>query len=73
MDPRHWIADRATAVKSPASSGMSWAFVKTTFERDYLRMYPLPDAPSVLRQIVGWIDDYNKIHSHSALPMVPLR
>ncbi|WP_352849648.1 hypothetical protein [Mesorhizobium sp. M0199] len=37
---------------------MSEAFVKT-FKRDYLRISPLPDAPSVLRQIAGWIDDYN--------------
>ena len=29
----------------------------------------LPDAPSVLRQIAGWIDDYNEIHPHSALRM----
>ena len=47
---------------------MSEAFVKT-FKRDYLRISPLPDAPSVLRQIAGWIDDYNEIHPHSALRM----
>src|SRR5690606_11764243 len=27
----------------------------------------IADAPSVLRQIAGWIDDYNEIHSHSAI------
>ncbi len=48
------------------------AFVKT-FKRDYLRISPLPDAPSVLRQIAGWIDDYNEIHPHSALRMRSLR
>lgn len=57
-----------TPVKSPESNGMSEAFVKT-FKRDYLRISPLPDAPSVLRQIAGWIDDYNEIHPHSALRM----
>jgi len=54
-----------TPVKSPESNGMSEAFVKT-FKRDHLRMSPLPDAPSVLWQIAGWIDDYNEIHPHSA-------
>ena len=57
-----------TPVKSPESNGMSEAFVKT-FKRDYLRISSLPDAPSVLRQIAGWIDDYNEIHPHSALRM----
>jgi transposase InsO family protein len=57
-----------TPVKSPESNGMSEAFVKT-FKRDYLRICPLPDAPSVLRQIPGWIEDYNEIHPHSALKM----
>ena len=57
-----------TPVKSPESNGMSEAFVKT-FKRDYLRISPLPDAPSVLRQIAGWISDYNEIHPHSALRM----
>ena len=57
-----------TPVKSPESNGMSEAFVKT-FKRDYLRISPLPDAPSVLRQIAGWIEDYNEIHPHSALRM----
>ncbi len=57
-----------TPVKSPESNGMSEAFVKT-FKRDYLRISPLPDAPSVLRQIGGWIEGYNEIHPHSALRM----
>ena len=57
-----------TPVKSPESNGMSEAFVKT-FKRDYLRINPLPDARKVLRQIAGWIDDYNEIHPHSALRM----
>jgi transposase InsO family protein len=57
-----------TPVKSPESNGMSEAFVKT-FKRDDLRITPLPDAPSVLRQIAGWIDDDNEVDPHSALRM----
>lgn len=57
-----------TPVKSPESNGMSEAFVKT-FKRDYLRVRPLPEATTVLRQITEWIDDYNEIHPHSALRM----
>jgi putative transposase len=57
-----------TPVQSPESNGMSEAFVKT-FKRDYLRVNPLPDAETVLRQIPGWILDYNEIHPHSALRM----
>src|SRR5215210_3481206 len=57
-----------TPVRSPESNGMSEAFVKT-FKRDYVRISPLPDAQAALRQIAGWIDDYNEIHPHSALKM----
>jgi transposase InsO family protein len=57
-----------TPVRSPESNGMSEAFVKT-FKRDYLRVNPLPDATTALRQIAGWIADYNEIHPHSALRM----
>ena len=57
-----------TPVKSPESNGMSEAFVKT-FKRDYVRISPLPDAETALRQIAGWIDDYNEIHPDSALRM----
>jgi putative transposase len=57
-----------TPVRSPESNGMSEAFVKT-FKRDYLRISPLPDALSALRQLAGWVDDYNENHPHSALRM----
>ncbi len=57
-----------TPVASPESNGMSESFVKT-FKRDYVRVNPLPDAEAALRQIAGWIDDYNEIHPHSALKM----
>ena len=57
-----------TPVRSPESNGMSEAFVKT-FKRDYVRVNPLPDAQTALRQIAGWIADYNDVHPHSALKM----
>ena len=57
-----------TPVRSPESNGLAEAFVKT-FKRDYVHVNPVPDAQAVLRQIAGWIDDYNEIHPHSALRM----
>ena len=57
-----------TPVRSPESNGLAEAFVKT-FKRDYVRVNSVPDAQAVLRQIAGWIDDYNEIHPHSALKM----
>lgn len=55
-----------TPVKSPESNGMSEAFVKT-FKRDYARVNPLPDAATALRQIAGWIDDYNPASQHPSV------
>jgi hypothetical protein len=55
-----------TPIRSPESNGISEAFVKT-FKCDYVRISPLPDAPAALRQIAGWIEDYNEIHPHSSL------
>jgi putative transposase len=57
-----------TPIQSPESNGISESFVKT-FKRDYVRVNPLPDAPTVLRQIAGWFDDYNDSHPHSGLKM----
>jgi putative transposase len=57
-----------TPIQSPESNGISESFVKT-FKRDYVRLNPLPDAPSALRQIAGWFDDYNDNHPHSGLKM----
>jgi transposase InsO family protein len=57
-----------TPVCSPESNGMCEAFVKS-FKRDCLRINPLPDAQSILRQLPDWVDDYNEIHPHSALRM----
>ncbi|MBI0001868.1 transposase [Bartonella sp. W8122] len=55
-----------TPVKSPQSNGISEAFVKT-LKRDYIKISNFPDSKSALRQINGWIKDYNVIHPHSAL------
>ncbi|MGE0653418.1 MAG: IS3 family transposase [Alphaproteobacteria bacterium] len=57
-----------TPVASPESNGIAEAFVKT-FKRDYVRVNPLPDAASLLRQIAGWFLDYNENHPHSGLKM----
>ena len=57
-----------TPVRSPQSNGMAEAFVKT-FKRDYVRVNPLPDAETVLRQLAGWFQDYNESHPHSGLGM----
>ena len=57
-----------TPVRSPESNGIAEAFVKT-FKRDYLRVHPLPDALTALRQIAGWFNDYNENHPHSGLRM----
>ena len=57
-----------TPVRSPESNGLAEAFVKT-FKRDYVRVNPLPDAVTVLRQLTGWFADYNESHPHSGLGM----
>src|SRR3954471_12286810 len=41
-----------TPIQSPESNGISESFVKT-FKRDYVRVNPLPDAITALRQIAG--------------------
>ena len=55
-----------TPVESPQSNGMADAFVKT-LKRDYVRVSPVPNAESVLRQLPGWLAHYNKLHPHRAL------
>lgn len=55
-----------TPVASPESNGMAEAFVKT-FKRDYVRVNPIPDAPTALAAIADWMDDYNEVHPHSRL------
>src|SRR3954471_18143573 len=41
-----------TPMQSPRNNGISESFVKT-FKRDYVRVNPLPDAITALRQIAG--------------------
>jgi hypothetical protein len=36
------------------------------FKRDYVNVHELRDAESVLAQLGGWIDDYNRQAPHSA-------
>jgi putative transposase len=54
-------------VRSPENNGVREAFVKT-LKRDYARMQPRPDAPTVLAQLPVWIED-NEHHPHSGLWM----
>jgi len=56
----------AVNAKRVYHNGMAEAFVKT-FKRDYVRVNPTPDAPTVLAQLSAWFADYNAVHPHSAL------
>jgi putative transposase len=51
---------------SPESNGMAEAFVNT-IKRDYVGGADLSDADIVIRQLPGWIQDYNRAAPHSAL------
>ena len=55
-----------TPAYSPESNGMAEAFVNT-LKRDYVGGANLTDADTVMRQVPGWIDDYNRVAPHSAL------
>ena len=59
-----------TPSSSPESNGLAEGFVRT-FKRDYVNVHELQDAESVLAQLGGWIDDYNRLAPHSALGMRP--
>ena len=55
-----------TPLESPQSNGMAEAFVRT-LKRDYVRVSPIPDADTVLRQLPSWLAHYNEVHPHRAL------
>lgn len=57
-----------TPVHSPESNGMAESFVKS-FKRDYVFLQCRPDAPSVLKQLARWFDDYNEVRPHRGLRM----
>jgi putative transposase len=57
-----------TPAYSPESNGMAEAFVNTV-KRDYVHGADLSDGETVIRQLPGWIDDYNRIAPHSSLGM----
>jgi putative transposase len=60
------LEPRTTPIESPQSDGMAEAFVRTV-RRDYVRVNPLPDALTVMRQLSAWITHYNEVHPHKAL------
>lgn len=60
------LVPRTTPLESPQSNGMAEAFVRT-LKRDYVRVSPVPDAQTVLRQLPGWLKHYNEVHPHRAL------
>jgi putative transposase len=61
-----------TPLQSPQSNGMAEAFVRT-FQRDYARVRPCPDAQTVLQSLSAWFTHYNEVHPHSALGYRSLR
>ena len=63
---RFGLVPRTTPLESPQSNGMAEAFVRT-LKRDYVRLSPVPDGESVLRQLPGWLAHYNELHPHRAL------
>lgn len=60
------LEPRTTPLESPQSNGMAEAFVRT-LKRDYVRVSPVPDAETVLRQLPDWLAHYNEVHPHKAL------
>jgi len=58
-----------TPAYSPESNGMAEAFVNT-IKRDYVQGADLSDGETVIRQLPGWIADYNRFAPHSSLGML---
>jgi transposase InsO family protein len=65
---RHHLDPITTPVASPESNGISEAFVNT-FKRDYVAGGDLSSAVRVIKQIPGWLHDYNTFAPHSSLGM----
>ena len=59
-----------TPCRSPQSNGVVEAFFGT-LKRDYVYQSCLETRAEVLRQIPGWIADYNEVGPHSSLGMKP--
>lgn len=55
-----------TPAYSPQSNGMAEAFVNT-IKRDYVSQADLSDEDTVIRQVPGWLADYNEVAPHSCL------
>lgn len=55
-----------TPVRSPESNGMAEAFVKT-IKRDYASVKQLPNACHAIKEMSGWIEDYNEYAPHKGL------
>jgi putative transposase len=55
-----------TPAYSPESNGMAEAFVNT-IKRDYVGGGDLSDADTVMAQLPGWFEDYNRVAPHSSL------
>jgi len=66
------LVSRFTPVRSPESNGLAEAFIKT-FKRDYIFTHSLCDAPSVIRHLAQWFEDYNEVAPHKALRMLSPR
>ena len=61
-----------TPLESPQSNGMAEAFVRT-LKRDYVRVSPVPDAETVLRQLPSWLAHYNHLWTPPAASGISAR
>src|SRR6516164_8595298 len=63
------LEPRTTPIESPQSNGMAEAFVRT-IRRDYVRVNPLPDAQTVMRQLSAWITHYKHASQHPSVYVI---